>query len=286
MLGQTAVAGRNTNPLASTTRLRAKKDELLKNCFDAPYDDPRHLLLAHNHMTLIGRAFLVSPTWNIPRDKERGISFCDAEGKLSMAAVAEHPNGKPLVQMLKTGVAVEVLAWPMEVEEPQAAAVISRALQKSHEVALRTTELTALATLKGEIIRQMGKDLSQQVAYQSVRAAVALQLDTALEDPDLPELFDYLINAGVGQNTYADELLDFGSTWVDSKHRQLRFAAWAVINRFPVQANRGKNAVIKRAYRKKPTLGFCPTPESFWSYVGWPLLESLEAPTLVSPALH
>ena len=96
---------------------------------------------------------------------------------------------------------MEVLAWQMDVEEPSAAAIISRALQKSHELALRTTELSALATLKGEIIRQMGKDLSQRVAFASVREKVMLQLDTAADDPDLADLFDLLINNGVGTNT-------------------------------------------------------------------------------------
>ena len=37
-----------------------------------------------------------------------------------------------------------------------------------------------------------------------------------------------------------------------------------------------KLAVIQRAYRKKPTNGFCPSPEPAWGEVGWAHLECLE----------
>ena len=80
----------------------------------------------------------------------RKIAYCNADGNLSATAVAGSPNGKELAEILEEGVVVEVLAWEMDVEEPMAAGIISRALQKSHELALRTTELSALATLKGQ----------------------------------------------------------------------------------------------------------------------------------------
>ena len=53
---------------------------------------------------------------------------------------------------------------------------------------MRTTELTAVAVLKGEIIVQMSKDVSQRVAFQTVRDRVRSQLHTAADDPDLPEV--------------------------------------------------------------------------------------------------
>ena len=106
----------------------------------------------------------------------------------------------------------------IHVEEPTAATVISMALNKAHELALRTTELTAVAVLKGEIIVQLSKTVGQRVAFQTVRERVRAQLDSAADDPDLPELFEFLISAGVGTNTYIDDLLDFGATFVDSKN--------------------------------------------------------------------
>ena len=157
-----------------------------------------------------------------------------------------------------------------------AAGIISRALQKTHELSLRTTEMTAFAHLKGEIIVQMGKDLSQRVAFASVRDKVRMQLDSAADDPDLPELFDFLINAGVGHNTYLQDFQDFSCVFVDSTKRQLRLSAFAVANKIAEQAPLTKIAVMKRAYRKKPSMGFCANPEAVGATFTMEMLGSLE----------
>ena len=259
------------------SKAASEKDGYRCTCFQAPYGDVRHKLLAHCHMLLILRAFLTRAKWELSSDHEKDIVFFfDANGRLSATAVAASPNGRHLAELLHEGVDVEVLAWEMDIEEPTAASVISKALNKAHELSLRTTELTALATLKGEIIVQMGKDLSQQVVYQTVRGSVELQLDSAATDPDLPELFDFLISLGVSQNTYVQDFQDFAGCFVDSKKRQLRFSAFAVANKIDEQAPLTKIAVMKRAYRKKPCLGFCPNPETAWTTFPRERLKNLE----------
>ena len=110
---------------------------------------------------------------------------------------------------MEEGLTCETLGWTIDVEEPTASSVISQALNTGNELALQTTELTAIAVLKGEIIVHMGKDLSQRVAFQTVRDAVRKELGSAADDPDLPNIFDFLINAGVG-NTFVEHLLEFG----------------------------------------------------------------------------
>ena len=261
---------------AAYNKEESEKDEYLCTCFAPPYGDVRLQLLAHNHMMLILRAFLVQAKWDLPCDAERNIVYCDGDGKLSVNQVGKHPNGKELAELLEEGVVVEVLAWEMDVEEPMAAGIISRALQKTHELTLRTTELTALAHLKGEIIVQMGKDLSQRVAFATVREKVRMQLDSAADDPDLPELFDFLINAGVGHNTYLQDFQDFSGVFVDSTKRQLRLSAFAVANKIAEKAPLTKIAVMKRAYRKKPCVGFCPNPEGAWGTFTMETLGPLE----------
>ena len=74
---------------------------------------------------------------------QKNIVYVDGEGKLSVSVVAAHPNGKELAEVLSEGVDCEVLSWEMDVEEPTAASIISQSLNKTHELALRTTELTA-----------------------------------------------------------------------------------------------------------------------------------------------
>jgi hypothetical protein len=122
----------------------------------------------------------------------------------------------------------------------------------------------------------MGKDISQRVAFQTVRDRVRPQLHTAADDPDLPDVFEFLMSNGVGKNTYVDHLLEWTHVFVDSKKRQLRFAAFAVINSMCEKAVWSRMAVVKRAYRNKPNACFCPSPEAAWGTFEWAHLQKLE----------
>ena len=252
------------------------KDELLASCFLSPYDDVRHTLLSHNHIMLVLRAFLGMAKWDIPANVTKNITFCDSDGRLDIHAIALSANGKELGEIMAEGVQGEVLSWKMDVEQPNAASLISQAQNLPHQTAMRTTELTAVAVLKGEIIVQMGPTLSQTVAFQTVRDRVRAQLHTAADDPDLQEVFEFLISNGVGKNAYVDQLMEWTQTFVDSKKRQLRFSAFAVINKMYDLGVWTKPAVIKRAYRQKPTNGFCPSPEAAWGEFPWPHVQKLE----------
>ena len=253
-----------------------EKDEYLITCFRVPYDDVRHVLLGHNHIMLVMRSFLTGAKWDLPSIEEKGIYFCDKDGRLSLSAVAAHPNGKEMQELIEEGMTCEILSWKMDVEEPTAASTISHALNKGHELALRTTELTAIKVLKGEIMIQMSLHVGERVAFQTVRDRVRAQISDAADDPDLPGMFDFLITSGVGVNSYIDDLLEFGARFVDSKKRQLRFAAFAAANKVCEQAPWTRIGIIKRAYRKKPTYGFCPSPESQWGKFAWADVERLE----------
>ncbi len=236
---------------AAYNRGRCANDELLVTCFEPPYDEVSRLLLSHNHMMLVCRAFMTGAKWDLAPNEDKGITFCDDKGRLSLTAVAASANGKELGELIDEGLDCECLGWRMDVEEPSAASVISLALNRGHEMALRTTELTAIAVLKGEIIAQLSNtDLGQRVAFQTVRDGVRKQLDAAADDPDLPEVFEFLISGGVGTNSYIDNLMQFGEIFVDSKKRQLRLSAFTIPNQMCPQAQWTRIAVIKRAYRK------------------------------------
>ena len=178
--------------------------------------------------------------------------------------------------MVKEGIEVEVLTYKMDIEEPTAASTISQALNVAQEVALRTSELTAVSVLKGEMIRQMGKDFSQDVVYKNVLEMVRRELHLAANEPELPDVFDFLRSLGVGKNTYVDQLLQFGAAFVDSKKRQLRFSAFAVVNKVNHDYPLSRVAIVKRAYRKKPHHTFCPNPEQQWTKIDTAFLEKLE----------
>ena len=90
-------------------------------------------------MMLVLRAFLTKAKWSLPPNAKKNIYFCDDKGHLCLTAVAESPNGKELAETVTEGLECEVLSWRMDLEEPTAASVISHALNKGHEIALRTT---------------------------------------------------------------------------------------------------------------------------------------------------
>ena len=150
-------------------RAASKKDELLVTCFDEPFHDVRHMLLCHNHMMVILRAFLTRAKWDISPNEKKKIIFCDSKGHLCRTAVAASENGKQAEEVLLDGFECEVLSWRMDSEQPDAASIISQALNKGNEIAMRTTELTAIAHLKGEIMTQMSKNVGQVVAFKSVQ---------------------------------------------------------------------------------------------------------------------
>ena len=254
-------------------RSKCATDELLITCFQVPFDDVTRLMLSHNHMMLVCRAFLTKALWKLPRDEAKNITFCDVEGYLSITAVAASENGKELQEVIDDGLDCEVLSYTMDVEEPGAASTISLALNKGHELALRTTEITAVAELRGEIIAQSRNTTTgTEVAFHSVLVKVRATLGVVADDPDLPEVFEFLITAGVGNNTYIDEFLEYARIFVDSKKRQLRFGAFGVVNKICKGAQWSKGAVLKRSYRKNPVHGWCPSPESKWKDWGEDIL--------------
>ena len=82
-----------------------------------------------------------------------------------------------------------------------------------------------------------------------MRGRVRHQLDDAADDPDLPAVYEYVMCAGVGYNSCADDLLDVSGKFVDSKPRRLRFTAFGNANAMCEQAQWVRVARIKQAYR-------------------------------------
>ncbi len=73
-------------------------------------------------------------------------------------------------------------------------------------------------------------------------------------------------SSSAGKETFVQQLLEFGSRFVDGKTRQLRLAAFAVANKIPNDFPRCKIAMLMRSYRKKPdSYGWCPCPEGLWT---------------------
>ena len=128
----------------------SSKDEILKGLFDDPFGNVQYNLLSHNHMSLVLLAFVTKAKWNLPAIEQtftvkgvktnRTVNLCSPSGHLCVTAVAATANGQELAEVVREGVECEVLSWKMEVEEPDAASVISTALNKFSEMAMKTPE--------------------------------------------------------------------------------------------------------------------------------------------------
>ena len=238
--------------------LRNAQSPILWSCFDEA-GDIVYGTLSHSHLLMVLLCFQTGAQWNMP---EKWAHLVGPGGKLDFAAVAA--ADPQLADLCERGLEMEVLSWKMNVEEPMAGSLISQALNKGQQVALHTTELTALAVLTGVVTLELESAVADQVAFESVKEKVRGELDMYVDQAEFIDLFEFVVNMGANKGPYIPELIDFGSKFVDQKQRQLRLNAFAEANKLPLSAPRCKMAMIMRAYRKTPTRAWCPPPEPAW----------------------
>ena len=247
-------------------RSHCETSALLKTCFCS--GDVLYGTLSHSHLLLTLRCWVTGAQWDLADQQ-----VCDGQGRLDLAAVAARDG--ELAAATREGLQMEVLSWKMYVEEPGACSVISQALNIGHQVALKTTELTALAVLTGAVGQEMERQTANKVAFETVKERVRADLDVLVDEPDFMDLFEFVIHLGADKNSYIPGLLTFGSKFVDQKKRRLRLQAFAVANKMPTHCPLSKVACIKRAYRKDPQKGYCPNPEAAWGNLDPEPLEEL-----------
>ena len=89
-----------------------------------------------------------------------------------------------------------------------------------------------------------------------------LSLPGCVEEPECQDVFECVINLGAHKSSFIPELIRFGSKFVNQKLRRLRLQAFVDTNKVNINCPRTKIASLKRAYRKNPSHGYCPTPEA------------------------
>ena len=143
--------------------------------------------------------------------------------------------------------------------------MISQALNSGQQLALQTSELTALAVLTGSVSLEYESALADHVSFETVKSKVRLELDMYMDQAEFTDLFEFVVDMGAHKNNFIRMFLEFGSLFVDQKQRQLRLSAFAEVNQMPLETPRCKLAVLMRAYRKMPSKTWCPSPEPAWA---------------------
>ena len=234
----------------------------LRDCFSRN-SDVLYGTLSHSHLLLCLLAMKNGAKWEWPPDWgevfEKGAQ---SGGTPDFAAVAALDPS--LATLLRDGVRMEVLSWKIYEEEPSACSLISQALNSGQQLALQTSELTALAVLTGSVTLELESAVAGCVSFETVKAKVRHELDMYVDQAEFIDLFDFVVSMGAGKNSFIKLILEFGSMFVDQKQRQLRLCAFAEVNKMPLDTPRCKIAVLMRAYRKSPSRTWCPTPEPAW----------------------
>ena len=235
--------------------------EELCTCFDN-----REILygtLSHSHLLLVLLCWMTGARWDLKQD-DGAPYMCTQEGCLDLSALAVAGNAVEMMEVINEGIYMEVLAYQIYIEEPDGCSLISQALNGNTEIALRTTELTALECLTNEITLMFETTKAEEIAVAVVKEKLRKQLDLYVDDPEFVEMFDFAISLGAKKNSFIPSFLTFAARYVNSKVRSMRLSAFTEINKIPASCPRSKIAVLKRSYRKKPVHGWCPAPEALW----------------------
>ena len=131
----------------------------LRTCF-SDGSDTMYGTLSHSHLLLVLLSMKTGASWTWPAEWAKIIG---APGGVLMSAVAA--TDADLANLLTEGLAMEVLSWKLYKEEPAGCSLISQALNSGHTLALRTSELTALAALSGTITLEIESTVAGQVPF-------------------------------------------------------------------------------------------------------------------------
>ena len=141
--------------------------DVLSACF-GPDVSASHGRLSHNNLLLVLLCWLNGAEWKLT-EEERQVLATGTDGRLDVEAAVAVKNLQDLHKTCREGLLVEVLAWKIVVEEPGACALISNALNESSQLALHTTELTALAVLSGECGLHSNALNSHTIDFESIK---------------------------------------------------------------------------------------------------------------------
>ena len=241
-------------------------------------DHVTHGTLSRSHLTLILKLFKNQQrSWPWP-DKYKDLVA--SKNGLDMTALRE--LDEDFADVLSQGLRMEVLSWKLTQEEPQGCSQISQALNMGNEIAMATSEATALATLSETVTfalknSQMTERLVRTVAYDAVKASVAVELKEFVTRESFMDMFEYVMNQGANTAPFIPALVAFMSVWVNSERKRLPLSAFREANKISNEFPRTKLALIQRCYMMSPNnQGYVPVPEATWTKVSKPNLSKLE----------
>ena len=180
----------------------------------------------------------------------------DEDGNYNIERVRAHDEA--WAQDCFSGLEWEVLSHKMDIEEPDAALIISIALNKRNEVAMKTGHLEIMSTLQGLCT----PDPHGKVPFDPVRDKMVDLYGADVVDEDLLSAFVLIMDAGGAGSVHMHDLANFVSAYVNPKVRKMRFEVYAIVCLYPLLFPKIKNACVKWSWRQPTVKGWCPMPPS------------------------
>ena len=180
--------------------------------------------------------------------------ICDDQGMFNLALVKA--KDEEWGDLCEKGITWEMLSPDMDVEEPEAALVISIALNKKNEASMKTAHTEIMTTLVSLCKPSPG---SCEVPFEPVRERMVELYGAAVDHPDFCKAFQLVLDAGGHDSPHMKDLQSFINAHVNPKLRKMRWEAYAVAE-YPVEFPKVKNAAIKWAYKQPTSRGWCQLP--------------------------
>ena len=181
----------------------------------------------------------------------------DADGTYSMEKLEDHD--KPWCDLCHTGLRWEVLSWKMDAEEPDGALVISIALNKKNEAAMKTGVIEMWNTLVGLCKPDPHTGITP---FDPIRDRLVDLYGAHADSPHLFQMFRLVLDVGGHDSLHLQDFLEFTGLLVNPKLRKLREESYTVVAHYPEPFPRLKFAALKWAYKQIPIKGWCPKPDS------------------------
>ena len=107
----------------------------------------------------------------------------------------------------------------MDLEEPEAARVISLALNKKNEASMKTSHTEMMNTLVG-LCNPSPDRLDGHVDYGPVRDNMIEYYGAAVDHPDLMQAFLFVMDAGGHDSPHMADMQEFTNVYVNPKLRK------------------------------------------------------------------
>ena len=164
--------------------------------------------------------------------------ICDDQGMFNLALVKA--KDAEWGDLCEKGITWEMLSPDMDVEEPEAALVISIALNKKNEASMKTAHTEIMTTLVSLCKPSPG---SREVPFEPVRERMVELYGAAVDHPDFCKAFQLVLDAGGHDSPHMKDLQSFINAHVNPRLRKMRWEAYAVAE-YPVEFPKVKNAAI------------------------------------------